>query len=53
MNAKEVLEYAKKNNVKIVDLRFTDWPGQWQHCSYPISIAIGCQSDERLSLADP
>jgi len=37
MNAKEVLEYAKKNNVKIVDLRFTDWPGQWQHCSYPIS----------------
>jgi glutamine synthetase len=36
MNAKEVLEYAKKNNVSIVDLRFTDWPGQWQHCSYPI-----------------
>ena len=37
MNAKEVLEFAKKNNVKIVDLRFTDFPGQWQHCSYPIS----------------
>ena len=37
MNAKEVLEYAKKNNVRIVDLRFTDWPGVWQHCSYPIS----------------
>jgi glutamine synthetase len=37
MNAKEVLEYAKKNKVEIVDLRFTDWPGQWQHCSYPIS----------------
>jgi glutamine synthetase len=36
MNPKEVLEYAKKNNVSIVDLRFTDWPGQWQHCSYPI-----------------
>ena len=35
MNAKEVLEYAKKNDVKIVDLRFTDWPGQWQHCSFP------------------
>jgi len=34
---KEVLEYAKENNVRIVDLRFTDWPGQWQHCSYPIS----------------
>jgi glutamine synthetase len=37
MDAKEVLAYAKKNNVEIVDLRFTDWPGQWQHCSYPIS----------------
>ncbi len=36
MNPKEVLEYAKKNNVSVVDLRFTDWPGQWQHCSYPI-----------------
>ena len=37
MNPKEVLEYAKKNNIGLVDLRFTDWPGQWQHCSYPIS----------------
>ena len=37
MNAKEVLEYAKKNNVVMVDLRFTDWPGMWQHCSFPIS----------------
>ena len=38
MNAKEVLEYARSNDVvQIVDLRFTDWPGQWQHCSFPIS----------------
>jgi glutamine synthetase len=37
MNAKEVLEYAKKHDVKIFDFRFTDWPGQWQHCSYPAS----------------
>ena len=35
--AKDVLEYAKKNDVEIVDLRFTDWPGVWQHCSYPLS----------------
>jgi glutamine synthetase len=40
MNAKQVLEFAKKNNVVMVDLRFTDWPGTWQHCSFPIS-AIG------------
>ena len=37
MNAKEVLEFAKKNNVVMVDLRFTDWPGTWQHCSFPVN----------------
>ncbi len=37
MTPKEVLEYAKKNNVVMVDLRFTDWPGTWQHCSFPIA----------------
>jgi glutamine synthetase len=37
MNAKEVLEFAKKNDVVMVDLRFTDWPGTWQHCSFPVN----------------
>ena len=37
MNAKEVLEFAKQNNAVMVDLRFTDWPGTWQHCSFPIN----------------
>jgi glutamine synthetase len=37
MNAKEALALAKKNNVVMVDLRFTDWPGTWQHCSFPIT----------------
>jgi len=37
MNAKQVLEYAKKHDVVMVDLRFTDWPGVQQHCSFPIS----------------
>ena len=36
MTPDEVLEYAKQNNVVMVDLRFTDWPGTQQHCSYPI-----------------
>ncbi|HEY5657439.1 MAG TPA: type I glutamate--ammonia ligase [Myxococcota bacterium] len=36
MNPKEVLEYAKQNGAVMVDLRFTDWPGLWHHCSYPI-----------------
>jgi glutamine synthetase len=35
-SAKEVLELAKKNDVKIVDLRFVDLPGQWQHFSIPV-----------------
>jgi glutamine synthetase len=35
MNAKQVLEFAKKNNVVMVDLKFTDWPGLWQHFSVP------------------
>ncbi|HEO64859.1 MAG TPA: type I glutamate--ammonia ligase [Spirochaetes bacterium] len=34
---KGVLDFIKKNDVKIVDLRFMDFPGLWQHCSYPIS----------------
>ena len=36
MNAKGVLEFASKNNTKILDLRFIDVPGIWQHVSYPI-----------------
>ena len=36
MNAKQVLEFAKKNNVVMVDLKFTDWPGLWQHFSVPL-----------------
>src|SRR5215469_4992650 len=36
MDSKGVLEFAAKNNVKILDLRFTDLPGIWQHVSYPI-----------------
>jgi len=36
MTAKEALEFAKKNDVKQLDLRFTDLPGVQQHVSYPI-----------------
>ncbi len=36
MTPKEVLEFAKKNDAKQVDLRFTDLPGLSQHVSYPI-----------------
>jgi glutamine synthetase len=36
MNPKQVLEFAKKQGVVMVDLKFTDWPGLWQHFSVPI-----------------
>jgi glutamine synthetase len=37
MTPKEVLEFARKNDVRQLDLRFTDMPGLQQHISYPIS----------------
>ncbi len=36
MTAKEVLEYGKKNKATMVDLKFVDFPGIWQHFSIPI-----------------
>jgi len=36
MTPKEVLELAKKNAAKVVDLRFLDFPGVWQHFTVPI-----------------
>ncbi|MFZ5862879.1 MAG: type I glutamate--ammonia ligase [Nitrospirota bacterium] len=36
MTAKEVLEYAKKHKAVMVDLKFVDLPGIWQHFSIPI-----------------
>ena len=36
MNAKEVLDFAKKNKCVMFDLKFTDSPGVWQHISHPI-----------------
>ncbi len=36
MTPKEVLEFAEKNQARIVDLRFTDLPGLWHHVSFPM-----------------
>jgi glutamine synthetase len=38
MTPQEVLEFAKKEDARQVDLRFTDLPGLNQHISYPISM---------------
>jgi glutamine synthetase len=36
MTPEEVLRFARENDVKIVDLKFTDLPGSWQHFSVPL-----------------
>ncbi len=36
MKPKEVLEFAKKNGTVMVDLKFLDFLGTWQHFSVPI-----------------
>ena len=37
MNVREVLEFAKKNKVQVVDLKFVDLIGTWQHFTIPVS----------------
>jgi glutamine synthetase len=37
MTPKQVLEMAKEKGAKVVDLRFMDFPGVWQHFTVPIS----------------
>ena len=37
MTPKDFFAFAEKNGAKMVDLKFTDIFGTWQHCSYPIS----------------
>ncbi len=36
--AKDVLKYIKDNDVKYVDLRFTDPKGKWQHVTFDITM---------------
>lgn len=33
---KEVIAYAREQGLKIVDFKFVDLPGTWQHFSSPI-----------------
>ena len=37
MTPKEVMEFAKKNGAKVMDMRFMDFPGIWQHFTVPMS----------------
>src|SRR5574341_290781 len=37
MTPKEVLALAKENKARVVDLKFMDFPGMWQHFTAPMS----------------
>jgi len=36
MSPKDFFEFAKKHGAEMMDLKFVDLLGTWQHCSYPI-----------------
>jgi len=36
MKPGDVLKYAKDQGCKVIDCKFIDFPGSWQHISYPI-----------------
>jgi glutamine synthetase len=48
MTPKEVMDLIKGKNIEIVDLKFQDFPGTWQHFSIPISEATPDIFDEGL-----
>ena len=37
MTPEEIVKYIKENDIKMVDLKFNDLPGLWQHFSMPIA----------------
>lgn len=37
MDKKAITKFAKDNKVEIIDLKFCDLPGLWQHFSIPVS----------------
>ena len=48
MTPKEFFEFAKKNDAEMMDLKFVDMLGTWQHCSYPIETLDEAIFDEGL-----
>src|SRR5579864_6279278 len=49
-DARAVLEFAKKHDVKILDLRFTDLPGLWHHVSFPIGQLTEASFEEGFGM---
>src|ERR1700723_3985571 len=49
-DANTVLEFARKHDVKILDLRFPDIPGLWHHVSYPIEQLTEASFEEGFGI---
>src|SRR5215510_4930758 len=47
-SADDVLKVIKDNKVQMIDLRFTDLPGTWQHFSVPPSAVDGDAMNEGI-----
>ncbi len=45
---RDFFDYAKKSQAEMVDLKFVDMLGSWQHCSYPIDHLDEGTFDEGL-----
>ena len=48
MTPKEFFDFAKKHEAEMMDLKFVDMLGTWQHCSYPIATVDDSIFDEGL-----
>ncbi len=48
MKPNEVIQFAQDNDVKLVDVKFTDLPGTWQHFTVPISAFDADTFDDGL-----
>ncbi len=48
MTPNEIIDLIKAKNIEILDLKFQDFPGTWQHFSIPISQAVPEIFDEGL-----
>ena len=46
MHPEDVLKFAEENKVEMVDFRFIDWPGIWQHFTVPIhNLSVNAFTD--------
>ena len=48
MTPKEFFDFAKANNAEMMDLKFVDMLGTWQHCSYPLATVDESVFEEGL-----